>query len=180
MIERIKLHNEQFVNSEKFREFETSKFPDMKTAVVSCMDTRLVTMLAAALGVKNGEVMMIKNAGGLITDPFGDSMRSLLVAIYELGVQRVMIIPHTNCGVEGMKGDHFIKTMKERGISDSSIEALRASGKDLESWLTGFDDIDKAVADSVELVKTHPLLPEGIEVEGFVIDTATGSLRQVC
>ena len=173
-------HNREFVESEAYKTFETSKFPDKKIAVVTCMDTRLVTMLPAALGIKNGDVKMIKNAGGLVTDPYGDSMRSLLVAIYELGVEHVMIIAHTNCGVEGMTGAHFIKDMESRGILPETIEQIKAEGIDLESWLTGFNDTKKAVRESVSLVSNHPLLPPGITVTGHIIDTITGALHPVC
>lgn len=178
-MEEIKKHNEEFVRNGGAKPYETSKFPAKKIAVVTCMDTRLVTMLPAALGIKNGDVKMIKNAGGLVTDPYGDSMRSLLVAIYELGVETVMIIAHTACGVEGMKGDHFIRIMEERGIAHDVIERIKADGIDLEEWLTGFCNTEEAVRDSVKLVRNHPLLPAGVKVEGFVIDTLTGALNPV-
>lgn len=178
-MEKILQHNEEFVKKDGGKAFETSKYPDMKTAIVTCMDTRLVTMLPAALGIKNGDVKMIKNAGGLVTDPYGDSMRSLLVAIYELGVERVMIIAHTTCGVQGMEGSHFIKEMEKRGISAETIEDIKRSGVDLESWLTGFCDTEEAVRESVRLVASHPLLPKGITVKGYVIDTLTGQLNPV-
>lgn len=178
-MDKIKQHNAKFVASEGAKPFETSKYPDRKIAIVTCMDTRLVTMLPAALGIGNGDVKMIKNAGGLVTDPYGDSMRSLLVAIYELGVEHVMIIAHTTCGVEGMKGDHFIEDMKKRGISQQTIDAVKASGVDLEKWLTGFCDPEEAVRESVRLVSSHPLLPRGIRVTGHVIDTLTGKLNDV-
>ena len=53
------------------------------------MDTRLTALLPAALGIKNGDVKMIKNAGGVISHPFGSVIRSLLVAIFELGVEEI-------------------------------------------------------------------------------------------
>lgn len=176
-MKEILKHNEEFVKAQGAKAYETSKYPDKKMAIVTCMDTRLVTMLPAALGIRNGDVKMIKNAGGLVTDPYGDSMRSLLVAIYELGVEKVAIIAHTNCGVEGMKGDHFIKDMEKRGIAPETIEEIKRSGIDLEGWLSGFTDTAEAVQESVRLVSSHPLLPKGIEVEGYIIDTLTGELR---
>lgn len=172
-------HNREFVASGAGKEFEASKFPRLKTAIVTCMDTRLLTMLPAALGLKNGDVKMIKNAGGLVTDPYGDSMRSILVAVYELGVENVMIIAHTTCGVQGMDGAHFLHEMEARGISREKIDDIKASGVDLEGWLTGFCDTDEAVRESVALVASHPLLPEGVKVSGYVIDTLTGALRPV-
>ena len=65
------------------------------------MDTRLIELLPAALGIRNGDAKIIKNAGGVITHPYGSVMRSLLVAILELGVEEVMVIGHTDCGSAG-------------------------------------------------------------------------------
>lgn len=178
-MEEIKRHNEAFVASKEYEKFGASKFPKKKTAIVTCMDTRLVEFAETALGIRQGDVKMIKNAGGLITDPYGDSMRSVLVAVYELGVENVMIIAHTGCGVEGMDGRHFIQDMEKRGISADTIKSIESTGFDLERWLTGFCNTDDAVRESVELVRNHPLLPEGIGVRGFVIDTLTGELREI-
>ena len=86
MIDEILKHNREFVASGAYRRYETSKYPDKKIAIVTCMDTRLVELLPAALGFRNGDVKLIKNAGGTITNPFDSTMRSLLVAVYELGV----------------------------------------------------------------------------------------------
>lgn len=178
-METIKKRNREFVESKGYESYNASKFPEKKMAIVTCMDTRLVGLMEDALGIRQGDVKMIKNAGGLITDPYGNSMRALLVAIYELGVERVMIVVHTGCGVEGMKGDHFINVMKRRGISDEAIEHVKNGGVDLENWLSGFTDSEEAVRKSVELVRNHPLIPEGIRVDGFIIDTVTGKLNEV-
>ena len=86
IIEEIIKYNEVFVASKGYEKYLTSKFPDKKLAILSCMDTRLTELLPAALGLKNGDAKLIKNAGGLVISPFDSAMRSLLVAIYELGV----------------------------------------------------------------------------------------------
>ena len=70
MIEEILRHNREFVASGGYRRFETSKYPDKRIAIVTCMDTRLVELLPAALGIRNGDVKMIKNDGGTIHNPF--------------------------------------------------------------------------------------------------------------
>lgn len=178
-MKEIKNHNSRFVANGEYEKFATSKFPDKKIAVVTCMDTRLVTLLPAAMGVKNGDVIEIKNAGGLVVDPYGDSMRSLLVAVYELGVESIMIMAHTDCGVEGLEGAHLKGIMQKRGLKEEAFDDARNRGVDLDAWLSGFSDTDCAVKKSVELVKNHPLLPEGIEVTGYVIDTPTGELREI-
>ena len=87
MIDKILEHNEEFVNKEKYKPYEASKYPARKLAIVTCMDTRLIELLPAALGIKNGDAKIIKNAGGVITHPYGSVMRSLLVGILELGVE---------------------------------------------------------------------------------------------
>lgn len=87
IIEEIIKYNENFVASKAYEKYITSKYPDKKLAILSCMDTRLTELLPAALGLKNGDAKLIKNAGGLVVSPFDSAMRSLLVAIYELGVE---------------------------------------------------------------------------------------------
>lgn len=108
MIDTILEYNREFVANREFEKFATSKYPDKRIAIVTCMDTRLVELLPAALGIKNGDVKMIKNAGGTITNPFDSTVRSLLVAVYELGVNEIMIIGHTNCGVQGMDANEML------------------------------------------------------------------------
>ena len=102
MIEEILEYNRKFVEEKAYEPYVTSKYPDKKIAILTCMDTRLTSLLPAALGLKNGDVKMIKNAGGVITHPYGSVVRSLLVGILELGVEEVMVIGHTDCGVQGM------------------------------------------------------------------------------
>lgn len=176
MIDEILKHNRQFVESGAYKQYETSKYPDKRIAIVTCMDTRLTHLLPAALGIKNGDVKMIKNAGGTITNPFDSTVRSLLVAIYELGVNEVMIIGHTGCGVQGMDAAEMLHLMRERGIDDEHISLMRHCGIDLDSWLHGFDDTEAAVRETVDLVKNHPLIPHDISVRGFIIDSVTGLL----
>ena len=177
MIDEILKYNKQFVAEKGYERFITTKYPDKKIAIVTCMDTRLVQLLPAALGIKNGDVKIIKNAGGTITNPFDSTIRSLLVAIYELGVNEVMIIGHTGCGVNGMDGAEMLHLMKERGIDDEHITLMKHCGIDLESWLHGFDDTEAAVLETVDLVKNHPLVPKDIIVRGYIMDSVTGELH---
>lgn len=116
MIDKILEYNGKFVAEKKYEQFITDKYPNKKIAIVTCMDTRLVELLPAALGFRNGDVKIIKNAGGTITNPFDSTVRSLIVAIYELGVEEVMIIGHTGCGVRGMDSAQMQHLMRERGI----------------------------------------------------------------
>ncbi|MDE6143004.1 MAG: carbonic anhydrase, partial [Muribaculaceae bacterium] len=92
MINEILEFNRRFVEEKGYERFLTDKYPNKKIAIVTCMDTRLVELLPAALGFRNGDVKIIKNAGATITNPFDSTMRSLLVAVYELGVEEIMIV----------------------------------------------------------------------------------------
>ena len=176
MIDEILRHNEEFVASKGYQPYVTSKYPDKKIAIVTCMDTRLVELLPAALGIKNGDVKMIKNAGGVISDPWDSTLKSLLVGIYELGVTEVMIIGHTECGVQGMQGEEMLSLMEKRGISPDTISLVERCGIDLKKWLTGFEDTKKSVEETVKLVKNHPLIPGDVNVKGYIIDSTTGKL----
>ena len=179
MIEEIFRHNREFVESGAYRQYETSKYPDKKIAIVTCMDTRLVELLPAALGIKNGDVKMIKNAGGVITNPFDSTLRSLLVAVYELGVNEIMVIGHTECGVQGMKAEEMLHLMKERGIPEDHINMMKYCGIDLDKWLEGFEETPKAVKDTVDLIRNHPLMAKDVKVEGYIIDSLTGELNAI-
>lgn len=176
MIDEILKHNREFVANKEYERYETSKYPDKKIAIVTCMDTRLVELLPAALGIRNGDVKMIKNAGGTITNPFDSTMRSLLVAVYELGVNEIMIIGHTGCGVQGMNSEEMLHLMRERGISDEHITLMRHCGIDLDRWLHGFEDTEAAVRETVDLVRNHPLMAEDVRVAGYIMDSVTGAL----
>lgn len=176
MIDEILAYNREFVASKGYERYTTSKYPDKRIAIVTCMDTRLVELLPAALGIRNGDVKLIKNAGGTITNPFDSTMRSLLVAVYELGVNEVMIIGHTGCGVQGMDSQEMLHLMRERGIDEEHISLMRHCGIDLDSWLHGFDETPAAVCETVDLVRNHPLMPSDVRVAGYIMDSTSGEL----
>ena len=179
MIEKILQYNKSFVEKKEYEKYLTSKYPDKKVAIVSCMDTRLTELLPAALGLRNGDAKFIKNAGGVISHPFGSVMRSLLIAIYELDVQEILVIGHTDCGASHTDSRKMLKKMKERGVEQNSIDFLTYCGVDFDTWLGGFQDLDLSVKKSVELIRRHPLVPDGVMIYGLVIDSVTGELRKV-
>lgn len=179
MINEILAFNKKFVEERGFERFLTDKYPNKKIAIVTCMDTRLVELLPAALGFRNGDVKIIKNAGATITNPFDSTMRSLLVAVYELGVTEIMVIGHTGCGVQGMDSREMLHIMKERGVPEANINLMKHCGIDLESWLHGFDDTEEAIRETVDLIKNHPLMVRDITVKGYIMQSETGELTQL-
>ena len=153
MIDEIMEYNRRFVDNKGYEPYLTSKYPDKKLAILTCMDTRLTELLPAALGIKNGDAKLIKNAGGVTTHPYGSVVRSLLVGILELGVEEVMVIGHTDCGVQGMDGNEMLEKLVERGIDKQHIDIVRHSGIDLEKWLGGFDTVENSVHETVRELK---------------------------
>ena len=179
MIDQIIAYNRTFVASKGYEKYVTDKYPEKKLAVLSCMDTRLTELLPAALGLKNGDAKIIKNAGGLVISPFDSAMRSLLVAIYELGVEEIMVVAHSQCGACHMSYEHFYPEMKARGVTDETLDTIRKCGIDLTHWLEGFKDTPESVRRTVETIKTHPLVPKDVVVRGFIIDSVTGALEEI-
>ena len=111
--------------------------------------------------------------------PYGSVVRSLLVGILELGVEEVMVIGHTDCGVQGMDGNEMLEKLVERGIDQQHIDIVRHSGVDLERWLGGFESVESFVHETVRRLKEHPLMPKDVRINGFIMDSATGELRRV-
>ncbi|MDD4844609.1 MAG: carbonic anhydrase [Anaerotignum sp.] len=182
MNERVKKmleYNRVFVDNELYSKYATSKFPDRKIAILACMDTRMTELLPAALGFKNGDVKMIKNAGGQISHPYGSVIYSLLVAIYELGVDTILVIGHDDCGVQVLDGEAMVEKMKAKGISQEALEKVERNHRNPIEWLTGFGDVCLAVGKTVEIIHTHPLIHSGVEVYGFVMNPETGEVREV-
>lgn len=179
MINEILNYNKAFVKNKEYEKYITSKYPDKKVAIVSCMDTRLTQLLPAALGLKNGDAKIIKNAGGIISHPFGSVMRSLLIGIYELDVEEILVIGHTDCGARHTDSQKMIEKMKARGIEQKNIDLLKYFGIDFNAWLGGFKDLEDSILKSVEIIRTHPLVPESVNVYGLVIDSVTGALKKV-
>ena len=177
MIDDILHYNHQFVARKGHRPFITDKYPEKKLAVLTCMDTRLTELLPKALGLRNGDAKIIKNAGGLILSETDSAIRSLLVGIYELGVEEVMVVHHSTCGACHMSYAHFKPHMLEHGISEDTLKEWEEKG--IADWLEGFHDTEASVRRTVAAIVNHPLVPKDVKVRGFIIDSATGALTEI-
>lgn len=178
-IDEILAFNEKFVADKDYEKYLTTRFPNKKLVIVSCMDTRLTEMLPKAMNLKNGDVKMIKNAGAIITSPFGNIMRSIIISLYELQAQEVLVVGHHQCGMTGIEPQHIVDKMVERGVAADTIDTLRHSGIDLNRWLQGFNSVRESVENSAAIVRNHPLLPPGTPVHGLLIHPETGQLELV-
>ncbi len=178
-LDEILAYNKLFVENKAYENYSTTKFPDKKIIVFSCMDTRLSELLPQAINMQNGDAKFIKNAGAVITHPFGSVMRSMIVAIYELNAEEILIIGHHGCGMNSIVPERVIDSMKSRGVSEETLALLKYSGVDLHSWLHGFDCVYDSVRESVAITRNHPLIPKNIAVHGLIIDPDTGALEGV-
>ncbi len=136
--------------------------PQRRLAIVTCMDSRLDVF--AALGLGNGEAHVLRNAGGVITD---DVIRSLAISQRKLGTREVMLIHHTDCGMQKITDDGFRMELQETtGVSPSfAIES--------------FADVEADVRQSILRVRRSPFLPHREVVRGFVYDVDSHRLREV-
>jgi carbonic anhydrase len=172
----ILAHNAAFVRGREYEAFLTSPLPNKRLVVITCMDTRLVELLPKAMGIRNGDVKMIKIAGAVVSHPFGSVMRSILVAVYQLGAEEIAVVGHHGCGFTALSPDEILQKARARGITPNTLTDLNDDGVDLRKWLTGFESPQAGVLASVEMIRNHPLLPKDITVHGLIMDPATGKL----
>jgi carbonic anhydrase len=169
-------HNHQFVESKEYEQFLTTKFPDKRMVILTCMDTRLTELLPRAMNLRNGDAKIIKNAGAIVTHPFGSIMRSIIVAVYELDAEEIFVVGHYECGMTGLNAPKVLEKAQHRGVTAEMIATLRNAGIDLDRFLTGFDYVHDGVVNSVKLIRNHPLLPKNLAVHGLIMHPDTGRL----
>jgi carbonic anhydrase len=134
----------------------------LHTAVVACMDSRL--KIFGLLGMGDDEVQVIRNAGGVVTD---DVIRSLAVSQRLLGTTEIILLHHTDCGLQKITDDEFMREIEEEtGVRPPwAVEA--------------FSDAARDVRKSIGRIKASPFLPHKDNIRGFVLDVATGKLNKV-
>ncbi len=159
-IEELLANNQAFAASLPARHLDVR--PSRRLAVVTCMDSRLNVF--AALGLGDGEAHVLRNAGGVITD---DVIRSLAVSQRRLGTREVMLIHHTDCGMQTLSDDGF------------RAELQQATGVAPAFAIESFSDVDADVRQSILRVRRSAFLPHRDRVRGFVYDVDTHRLREV-
>ncbi|AZK93780.1 MULTISPECIES: beta-class carbonic anhydrase [Streptomyces] len=136
--------------------------PARKLAVVACMDARL--NIFAMLGLKEGDAHIIRNAGGAVTE---DAIRSVVISQRLLGTRRIMLIHHTDCGMQTFKDDEF----KAELHTDTGIRP---------PWSPeAFTDLEDDVRQSIRRIEADPFVPYKHSIRGFVFDVETGKLNEV-
>ena len=155
--------------------------PARRFAVLTCMDARLDPALFA--GIAEGDAHVIRNAGGRASD---DAIRSLVISYKLLGTREWFVIHHTNCGMETFTDETMRKllrhsletaTLDQNGWHDTGKGPGSSEG-DFIDWLT-IQDQSASVIEDVQRIRSHPLVPHGIPVYGYIYDVSTGRLMEV-
>ncbi len=136
--------------------------PTRKLAIVTCMDCRID--VAAAVGLQRGDAHVLRNAGGVITD---DVIRSLALSQRKLGTREVMLIHHTDCGLEKITDVEF------------RAEGERDAGVAPDFPIGAFADVEESVRESVRRIRESPFLPHRDAVRGFVYEVDAHKVREV-
>lgn len=178
-LDEILKYNKKFVENKEYKQYETSSKPDKKILILSCMDTRLTDLLSKSMNLRNGDAKIVKNAGATIMHPFGSTMKSIVVGIYEFDVKEVLVVGHYGCGMCNLDTDDLLNKILHRGIPSTTIDTLSNEGIDVKRWLHGFESVEQSIQDSVNLIKNHPLIPNDIIVHGIVICPETGKIDMV-
>lgn len=175
LLDEILAHNKKFTHPNAFPPL--SKSPRRQLAIFTCMDTRLVDFLEPAMGLKRGDAKIIKNAGNTIIDPLqGGVIRSLVVAIYELGVEEVIVIGHEDCGMASVDGDGLRKKMLARGVAAKEIDQLIP---DMACWVGVFSHPRENVERVVQVLRDNPLMPNDVPIHGLLFSPNNGSLELI-
>jgi carbonic anhydrase len=127
------------------------------------MDTRLER---DALGIDFGDAHFIRNAGGIATE---DAIRSLLISHYMLGTTEVMVINHTDCGLQKASEEEMHALIYEKAGKPANIPVR----------FHAFDDVEKNVYEQLERLASHPWIRKELILRGFVYDMKTGHLSEV-
>lgn len=153
--------NSQFANG--FQHSELTGTALRGLAIVTCMDSRISPL--AAVGMQAGDAKILRNAGARVTD---DVLRTLVLASYLLGVNRVLVMPHTDCRMAIADEAAIHSTIKEQfGIDTRSLEFRTVS------------DQRAALIEDVARIRSYPLLQKGVSVAGAIYDVSTGQLEPV-
>ena len=179
VIDELVLANEAYARS--FDHADLPMPPARRVAILTCMDARIVPY--GALGIREGDAHVIRNAGGRASD---DAIRSLVISYKLLGTREWFVIHHTDCGMETFS-DQIMRELLHSSLKTASIgqDGWKDTGPgpgstegDFIDWLTISDQAQSVCAD-VRRIRNHPLVPREIPIYGYIYDVRTGRLNEV-
>jgi carbonic anhydrase len=149
--------------SQTFKYAELSGNAAKGLAIVTCMDSRINPL--SVVGMRSGDAKILRNAGARVTE---DVIRTLVLATYLLNVDRILVMPHTDCAMA--RGD-------VADIHNLIDEKFGVDTRSLEFRTTG--DLEGALAIDVNRIRAYPLLRDGVTVAGAIYDVKTGTILPV-
>jgi carbonic anhydrase len=174
LLDKILITNERFVRPGAFPPLP--KNPKEQFAIFTCMDTRLVDFLEPAMGIKRGDAKVIKNAGNTLVDPNGGVIRSLVTAVFLLGVEEIFVIGHKDCGMASVDAEQLKLKMVARGIDPQAIETMVP---DLGQWLGAFSCPEENVERVTGIIRSSPLIPKDVPIHGLIFCPDEGKLEVI-
>ena len=132
-------------------------------ALVTCMDSRIDPL--GMIGLKPGDAKIFRNPGGRVTEA---ALEAIVLGVHLLNVKRVLVVPHTRCAVASNSEDELRAKVSESAGVDASWHRFHV-----------VDDQRRALEMDVRRVTSHPLVPDTVEVGGFLYDVDTGLLTQL-
>ena len=153
--------NDEYIKGFKYSELTGTAQQGL--AIVTCMDSRINPL--SVVGMKSGDAKILRNAGARVTD---DVLRTLVLATYLLGVERILIMPHTNCRMAQVDDVEIHREIDTKyGIDTSEIE-FKTVG-----------DQRQALIEDVQKVRSYRLINKDVVVGGAIYDVATGKITPV-
>ena len=132
-------------------------------AIVTCMDSRINPL--SVVGMRSGDAKILRNAGARVTE---DVLRTLVLASYLLNVDRVLVMPHTDCRMAKSDEPEIHATLQEQfGVDTRSLEFRTVSDQ------VGALKID------VQRIRSYPLIRKGVTVAGAIYDVSNGSITPI-
>jgi carbonic anhydrase len=131
-------------------------------AIVTCMDSRIEPL--GLFGLKAGDAKIFRNPGGRITP---EALEALVLGVHMLGVNRILIVPHTRCAV----ATHTEQELRDRVSRSAGVDATWQRFHVVEDQIASLEE-------DVQAVRSHPLIPETVRVGGFLYDVDTGIVDQ--
>jgi carbonic anhydrase len=152
-------NNAQYVD--RFADHDLALRPRRKLAVVACMDSRMD--IFQMLGLAHGDAHIIRNAGGVVTD---DVIRSVVLSQRLLGTREIILLHHTDCGMQQVIGD----TLKDEIEAETGIRP---------SWaIESFKDPYQNVRQSIRRLQVNPFIQHKEHIRGFVYRVESGHLDE--
>ena len=153
---------------------------DRRLMVVACMDERIP--VEEALGIDLGDAHVFRNAGGKVTD---DVIRSAALSTIFFDTEEIVFISHTDCGMMSAPNTAVVEGLEEQAGGsldevglDPALPDLDIGDASVADWVRMTDDIDEACAAQIELLRDHPLIPDHVEIHGYIYEVESDRLRR--